>query len=530
LTKHVVGGNATSTDWTLTATGPTSISGAGSITSGTAFSSGTYILTESSGPKDYSPSLWNCTGAVINGNSITLSLNQAVNCDITNTYITPLPVSKVVFLPGLGASWNADAILNCKTDGYSGDWTMAPFAKNVYENILSALPAANWNTKLFYYDWRRDVRDNASSLSTFINNDTSTDEKVNLVGHSMGGLVGRAYLESQQGQKVDSYLSVGSPHQGTALAYPLVSGGEVWDSNLISKIAKTILIKRCGDNIPSIKNLLPTTDYLKDSKTNQLKPVANMVAKNNWLPNNFSVPFGDVKIGTLSGTGFPTLNIIKVSNPTKRDIQLGNWLDGKPTGKEKIDQGDGTVLTSSSQLTNADNQTINQNHSGLVASQEGISKILNFLGTAPAQGFRLISPVLAADLPKTSIYAEPNSMMVIIGYPGNFWVTDPDGIITKDEQGMVSYPTPKSGEYKLEIVPTSGDTLFIVTQVLPNGETLYKEYRIKGHQPTSKVITLDNEHPSENVLKDPKPKKEIKKEQDDHHRFWDDFWNHFHKD
>jgi hypothetical protein len=205
-------------------------------------------------------------------------------------------------------------------------------------------------------------------------------------------------------------------------------------------------------------------------------------------------------------------------------------LDGKPIAQEKTNLGDGTVLTSSSQLSGADNRVIDQNHSGLVVSQEGISKIMNFLGTAPAQGFRLISPVLAADLPNTSIYAEPNSIMVIIGYPGNFWVTDPNGIVTKDEQGMVSYPTPKSGEYKLEIVPTSGNTLFIVTQVLPNGETLYKEYRINGFQPISKVINLDTKHPEEDIFKDPKPKKENNKEPEEHHHFWEDFWKFFHKD
>jgi hypothetical protein len=346
----------------------------------------------------------------------------------------------------------------------------------------------------------------------------------------MGGLVGRAYLESGQEQKVNAYLSVGSPHQGSALAYPFASGGEIWDDDLITKIAKTILIKKCGKEIPSVKNLLPTTNYLRDSKTNQLKPVENMIVKNNWLPNNFTVPFGNVRIGTLSGNGFPTLNIIRVNAPSKRDFQLGNWLDGKPIAQEKTNLGDGTVLTSSSQLSGADNRVIDQNHSGLVASQEGISKILNFLGTAPAQGFRLISPVLAADLPNTSIYAEPNSIMVIIGYPGNFWVTDPNGIVTKDEQGMVSYPTPKSGEYKLEIVPTSGNTLFIVTQVLPNGETLYKEYRINGFQPISKVINLDTKHPEEDIFKDPKPKKENNKEPEEHHHFWEDFWKFFHKD
>lgn len=536
--KNVIndnGGLKQASDFTINAVGlnatPSAFLGSTDGTTVT-LSAGEYSITETP-DSEYSSSLsQDCSGTIANG--------EEKICTITNDDIalpptpsptptptpTPKPISKVVFLPGLGASWNADAILNCKNSGYSGDWTLAPFAKSVYENILAALPATNWNTKPFYYDWRKDVRDNASTLSTFINNNTSSEEKVNLVGHSMGGLVGRAYLESGQGEKINSYISVGSPHQGSALAYPFVSAGEIWDSNLISKVAKTILLKRCGDNIPSALNLLPTTNYLRNNKNGQLKPVDNMTTKNNWLPTSFSIPFGNVKIGTLSGTGFPTLSVIKVNDPTKRDIQLGNWLDGKPTAREKTSLGDGTVLTSSSQLTNADNQIINQNHSGLVASQEGIAKILNFLGAAPAQGFKLFSSVLASDITHTSMYDEPNSIMVIVGYPGNFWVTDPDGVITQDDKGMVSYLTPKSGEYKLNIVPNSGSTLFIVTQILPNGNILYKEYRINGHQPISKVINLDNKQPLEDILKDPKPKKG---NEPDHHHFWEYFWKHFHR-
>jgi len=63
-----------------------------------------------------------------------------------------------------------------------------------------------------------------------------------------------------------------------------------------------------------------------------------------------------------------------------------------------------------------------------------------------------------------------------------------------------------------------------VAQFLPNGDTLYKKYRINGHQPVLKVINLDNKHPSEDILKDPKPKKEP-----EHHHFWKYFWKHFHR-
>lgn len=431
---------------------------------------------------------------------------------------TPPGVSKVVFLPGFGGSWNADAILNCKTNGYSGEWVLAPYANEVYKNILDSLSSDGWDTKPFYYDWRQDVRNNASVLSSFINNNSLANEKVDLVAHSMGGLVSRAYLESQNGQKVDSFISAGSPYQGVAKSYPAWSGGEIWDDNLFSKIATTIYLKRCGgatsnnrvtvqNNIPSIQNVLPINNYLRNSN-NQLKPVANMIAKNNWQPTSFNSPFWGVRVGTLSGTGFPTLKIIKVNNPSNHDISLGNWLDGKPTRKEYVNQGDGSVLSQSSQITGADNQTINQNHVGLVASNEGINKIKTFLGTPVANNFNFVKSANAASLPNNSIYIEPNSALVLIGFPGNFWVTDKDGKVTHDENGVITFTNPTKENYQLDIVPQANDTLFIVAQFLPNGQVLYKEYHFNNLQPKAKVINFDPKDNSSDILKD---KKDFKK-------------------
>jgi len=88
LIKHVTtdnGGSAVPTDWTLTADGPTPISGAGGATSGGTFSAGTYTLSESVGPDGYDASAWSCTGDVTNsGDSLTIGLDQSATCEITN--------------------------------------------------------------------------------------------------------------------------------------------------------------------------------------------------------------------------------------------------------------------------------------------------------------------------------------------------------------------------------------------------------------------------------------------------------------
>ncbi len=79
------GGLASPIDWTLTATGPTNISGAGGAASGAGFSAGTYTLSESAGPDGYTPSLWICNTTVANvGDQITLGLGESAICTIIN--------------------------------------------------------------------------------------------------------------------------------------------------------------------------------------------------------------------------------------------------------------------------------------------------------------------------------------------------------------------------------------------------------------------------------------------------------------
>lgn len=92
LNKVVVndnGGTALESDWIITATGPTSISGFGAtgssdVVSGPSFDAGTYTLSESTGPVGYSASSWVCTGGSQNGNEITVSLGESATCTITN--------------------------------------------------------------------------------------------------------------------------------------------------------------------------------------------------------------------------------------------------------------------------------------------------------------------------------------------------------------------------------------------------------------------------------------------------------------
>ena len=85
------GGTATPLDWTLSATGPTTISGqSGTLpVTNAAVPVGTYTLAESGGPAGYTASAWTCVGAQVVGAAIQLTTGQQATCTIVNTAVVP---------------------------------------------------------------------------------------------------------------------------------------------------------------------------------------------------------------------------------------------------------------------------------------------------------------------------------------------------------------------------------------------------------------------------------------------------------
>lgn len=408
---------------------------------------------------------------------------------------TPPPTNKVIVLPGMGGSWS-NAILSCNLSS-SGTWVSTPKYGDMYLALINTLVSRGYTVLPYYYDWRKNIPSHAAAFSEFLASQTVESEKVNVVGHSMGGLVARAYVDYDGASgKIERLLAAGSPHQGTANAYPALAAGDLWVDDPTIQFAFTVIKKWCGGTsglsdreviqtlVPSFFNILPIDPYLIDQKTKTLKPLGTL--QNNWLPTSPFTPqlFG-IDFLSLSGNNHQTLSKIVVQDQTRKN---GDWVDGKPTKKEYIPAGDGTVLRASSSIPGLPNTTINQDHSGLISSQEGIDTILDFLGDAP----------LSLNLPAVT----PQTSLAVIGYPGWFWVTDPNGGTIRDTQGLIVIANPKKGTYKLKFIPkTFGSSRIAIAQFLPNGNVLWKDYYHKGVFPKSWTITFDPNQPTSDILR-----------------------------
>jgi len=67
-----------------------------------------------------------------------------------------------------------------------------------------------------------DLKVLAQQVKEYIDKTFEKEEKVNLLGFSMGGLVTRYYLQKLGGvEKVDKYINVSAPNNGTIMAYLL---------------------------------------------------------------------------------------------------------------------------------------------------------------------------------------------------------------------------------------------------------------------------------------------------------------------
>lgn len=414
------------------------------------------------------------------------------------------PTTKVVIIPGLGGTWNTEALMNCTLDPI-GEWGLTNFvgATDPYQPLADEFTSKQRIPHIFLYDWRQKIDLTAPKLAEFINPkiDTAAGERIDLVGHSLGGLVARSYFQLYgSDNRIEHLLTVGTPHGGTALAYPAWSGGDVWWNNMAQRIALTSIIKFCSalkmksdreiiqTMVPSIGQILPRDTFLVNKADGSPKNTTHAV--NTFPLASLTSPLFGTTISTIYGTGIETLNTITVKDPSAHDTKIGNWLDGKPvkTTTTTID-GDGTVLAKDGQINGAgiENIPVHTDHFGLVSSLVGKNALFSALGLP-------ISTALS------TVYQAPASALVLISWPGGFNMINPDGDTIPDRNGFIGYLNPKKGSYHVLFKSHPSTRRFVIAQFLPNGKTLWKEYSENDVANAKGIISFDPDNPVEDAL------------------------------
>jgi len=382
------------------------------------------------------------------------------NINVLNESVIKKP--KIIVLPGLGASWNTNAIVYNQTVG-NNDWKMTPFVKN-YDGLINALKqndlVENTDFYVWNYDWRRPISEIESNLNDFINEKIGADEKIILIGHSLGGVVSRIWSEDHKDDsRLEKAISLAGPNLGSADVYEIWNGGQISDLTSVSSIAFKILLKIQGitaktdmeaarNYAPVLKDLLPTFDYV--TKNGRVLSANNLETNNTYLFSKNNVVDIGATLKLFVGNGFKTTDSINLKDNNVFDKILGIWPDGRIESVSYSTSGDSTVLVKSANYGKNDFVEINSDHGEIV--NKTVNQVMTEIGLSQVD---LISE--SQDF--------SNNLVVFVGSPVNYSVKCDNESPVNDIDGFVVI---KNNSYNSCIVNLVGNGEGLIHVVIGN--------------------------------------------------------------
>lgn len=317
----------------------------------------------------------------------------------------------VILIPGIMGSWNLNGVLE-----------LDPIL-HTYDNLWSALKNAGYQEGVdlfaFPYNWRLDNAYTAQLLKDKIDEvqNITGKNKVDIIAHSMGGLVTRYYIENELFKTdndgideidIDQVIFLGTPHLGATKSYLTWEGGELGPQ--VKDFLMEMVFSAEADywnysslfeyiqNLPmiSVKQLLPIYDYLKDKDTGIIKTYPNSYPANEFL-QDLNLPEKLEKMSLVRGLNVigkmgedSTINVLRVED---KNFDNGKWEHGYPENYNLIigdhgleyTEGDETVPNrSNNNFINFTTQILDYKHDDLPTEAQKI--IINELtGQMPSQ-------------------------------------------------------------------------------------------------------------------------------------------------
>lgn len=287
--------------------------------------------------------------------------------------------------------------------------------KDFFEGLINELKQngyeENKNLFVFPYDWRLDLNWSASGIP-YSGFDSLKDkvekvklltgaEKVNIIAHSMGGLVAKNYIKHYGAGSVDKFIDIGTPHLGAPEALKILMYGDNlgFEFNGYS-LLNLDRVKIISQNFPSVYQILPSQNYFDSANSDYAYYIYDMHdLDNNGIKNRLdyaqSIDFmkntgrnsalleynnalhSDLDNYSPKSDGIKTYNIMGCGQPTIGQIFVLN--KEKSGGYEyglKYISGDGTVPLRSAEALSADESYYIKEieHAGL-PSANGVKQI-----------------------------------------------------------------------------------------------------------------------------------------------------------
>lgn len=214
------------------------------------------------------------------------------------------------------------------------------------------------------YDWRQEIVDSARDLGRAIEAWSARGERrVTLIGHSMGALMSRYYVEQLGGERfVERLILLGGPYQGAPGAVlSLFAGPKFGPVRIMAE--RMMPLHR---SFPSAYQILPTGPFV----ANQHGQVVDIYDEDGWLPEAHRplLHQGRHFLPSLSPRAVvPTTVIWGYGQKTLIGLRVEQAGDGAWNEIQEVhsQQGDGSVPYASALLEGADLQPVAQAHGAL---------------------------------------------------------------------------------------------------------------------------------------------------------------------
>jgi hypothetical protein len=438
---------------------------------------------------------------------------------------TPLPQpparEPVVIVPGIMGSelkrasdgtevWpNAAKMLFSPSDDYLNDLTLSPDGKGTtdiatgdivrqefftpfYENLIQSLKDDGYEegSTLFVapYDWRFGVASSAAEIAPILARAASSSPsgKINVIAHSMGGLLMKEYLANATTSFINKLVLAGVPQLGAPKVFKLLDYGDDLGLNFFGIGMNQGKVREISANMPGVYDLLPSRryvtvsgGYVKDFR-NGAATVLSYDQTGALAPNASLAATADIFHQGLDGRQFninasSVYNIIGCENNTLGEIDV---YDGGKFGIAPVN-GDGTVpLTSAFNLSSGYNTffALKDDHVGLVQHGAPLGLIRNIVDGAEGEPASGISRSLSDCMPQSS---SPETILVSSHGPTDLQVYDDEGHHTgpNDASGTIELGIPGSsyeviGKDHFAILPTPAHGTYHVTSQAAASGTL----------------------------------------------------------
>lgn len=399
----------------------------------------------------------------------------------------------VLIVPGLLGSWL-----------HNGEWELEPILHS-FDNLWNALKLAGYEdgTSLFFlgYDFAQSNVKTAEELKQKIAaiKAICNCPKVDVIAHSMGGLVARQYAQSDDyANDIDQLIFLGTPHLGAPKAYLAWEGGEM-GPDIFGITADTTLARLFrgaarrngfanifdyihGKPIASLGELLPIYDYLVDESNSRIRSYPDRYPQNPFL-ENLDATAGVERLttrgirvtniaGDIASSTVGKYVVVDSSTPPK-------WSHGFPNNFYSSTQfrgmlfedGDKTVpLKSAGWLIGGQGFLFQADHTNLITSAQQVI-IHDLTGKDPTRIFDksfLGIKALFIEIfsPITIMITDPRGRR--IGFENGEEVNQiPDAFYTgPGEEQFIVIPDAADGAYGIDVTGTGSGEYSIMSSVI----------------------------------------------------------------